>query len=126
MKGEREASVHRWASDWLSRMSVTELRPAELPDFLRCFRPVTVLISQRHRGGLGAWPSSALRPDLCVAVASGDEAAEAVSLCISSKAKHQWPLVCVVMGAFHASQRVQAAARMGYAQGVYVIVVAGR
>lgn len=90
------------------------------------FRPLTVLISQRNRGGLGGWPPGLLKPDVVVNVPNGDGAAQAVSLCIKAKMAHGWPLLCVVMGASHAFARIHSAARAEYGSGVYVVVVEGR
>lgn len=98
----------------------------ELASLLRRARPLTVLISQRNRGGLRAWGSQALRPDVVVDVTCGDDAAKAVRVCARGNQMYGWPVLCVVMGANHAYARIEAAAKAVHAPNVEVLVVEGR
>lgn len=118
--------AERWFQSWPQRTNVARVSTGSFPEMMERFRPLTVLISQRNRGGLGAWPPQQFSPDIVVCVPNGDGAAEAVARCVEVKMRHGWPLLCVVMGASHAFARVNAAARAAYAQGVYVVVVEGR
>lgn len=89
-------------------------------------RPLTILISQRNRGGLRAWSDAGIRPDVVVDVRCGDDAADAVRCCARGNQMYGWPVLCVVMGANHAYARIEAAAKATRASGVQVLVVEGR
>lgn len=106
--------------------SVTRISCAELACTMASFRRLTVLVAQRDRGGLSTWPSHMFRPDVVVTVNHGDEAAQAVAICAQANHTHGWPVLCVVMGAAHASARIDAAARTSYGSDVQVVVVEGR
>lgn len=98
----------------------------ELSAVLAGYRPVTILISQRNRGGLRAWPPSGLFPDVVLTLNHGDEVAEAVRICARGNQMYGWPVVCVVMGAAHAYARIEAAVKAVPSDEVQVLVVEGR
>lgn len=98
----------------------------ELPHALSRFRRLTVLISQRNRGGLNAWPRLEVSPDIVLAVNHGDEVAEAVRICARGNQMYGWPVLCLVMGATHAYARIEAAAKAAHGSDVQVLVVEGR
>lgn len=98
----------------------------DLPRALSRFRRLTVLISQRNRGGLNGWPRMGFSPDIVVVVEHGDEVAEAVRICSRGNQMYGWPVLCLVMGATHAYARIEAAAKAARGSGVQVLVVEGR
>lgn len=106
--------------------SITRISCAELEATMARFGRLTILVAQRDRGGLSTWPSHMFRPDVVVTVNHGDEAARAVAICAAANHTHGWPVLCVVMGAAHASDRIAAAARTSYGSDVQVVIVEGR
>lgn len=123
------ASVHRNGVSEDVRLlagHVGRVSCAELSSTLRRFRRLTVLISQRNRGGLATWSASGLSPDIVVTLNHGDEVADAVRICVRGNQMYGWPVLCVVMGASHAYARIEAAAKAASGSDVQVLVVEGR
>lgn len=104
---------------------VRTMAPEDLGALARSFGPLVVVVAQRNRGGLKAWPSLGVCPDLWISVSSGDEVARCVEILCEAYQDYLWPVLVLVSGASHARRRIERARYRYDARGVVVAIASG-
>lgn len=117
---------HRWRMRVKNGPRVHEIDDHALRDWLCAERPLTIVVSQRNRGGLRTWPAIAMSADLWVCLASGDDVARAVGEIARLGAEFGWPVQLVVSGSLHARRRIESSSYRFGSAGLRVAIVAGR